>query len=155
MRRRFSERNGQSVLEYSVIIAVAILVIVVGQIYFKRALQGRWKDASDQIGEQFTTGQSYAIEKRQASARKEETGTSAIVSPTGQGETASWTKSTVLDAATANIVPTTVGGKETSYLGHEATKTDYVTATAGSGQLGAHGTFDSGKLSETGLFQDD
>lgn len=54
-------RKGQSTLEYTIIIAVVVAAILVMQNYVKRAVQGRARDASDDIGSQYsidTTGSS-------------------------------------------------------------------------------------------------
>ena len=151
MNQSIRNRTGQSVLEYATLISVVVLVIIVGQLYFKRGLQGRWKESSDQIGKQFTTAQPYTMETRQQSLREEVTGTA------GEVGSKNWTRSSVLSSGTtfgnADIVK--VGGKEGTYAGHETTREDFVQQSIGSGQVGAHGTFDSGKYSTTGLFNDD
>jgi len=45
--------QGQSTLEYAVIIAVVVGALLAIQIYFKRGVQGKLRESSDQIGEQF------------------------------------------------------------------------------------------------------
>ncbi len=45
--------KGQSILEYAMIIAVVVGALLAIQIYMKRGLQGRLRESSDQIGEQF------------------------------------------------------------------------------------------------------
>ena len=150
--RNQTRRRGQSVLEYSLMVVVLIVVILAMNVYFKRALQGKWKSTSDQIGKQFTTNEFYTTETRQQSAREEVTGTA--------GEVASnnWTRSSIMNggqfgATTIGIAG--VGGIEPSYTGHETTRTDYVKQAVAAKALGAHGTFDSGKLSNIKLFDDD
>lgn len=49
-------KKGQSTLEYAVIIAVVVAALVAMQTYVKRGLQGRLRQASDDIGEQFSPG---------------------------------------------------------------------------------------------------
>lgn len=159
-QRHSARRSGQSVLEYVVLIAAAVLVIVVGQIYFKRALQGRWKETADQVGEQFTTAREYTIETQQVSARKEETGTPAqVTGTTGSTGTAgtdpNWTQSTVMGTNPIGTDLAGVGGVITTYPKHEVTKTDYVTPATTGRAVGTHTTFDSGQLSKTKLFDDD
>jgi len=51
-------KKGQSTLEYAVIIAVVVAALIAMQTYVKRGLQGRLKQASDDIGEQFSPGYS-------------------------------------------------------------------------------------------------
>lgn len=45
--------KGQSVLEYAMIIAVVVGALLAINIYMKRGLQGRLRESSDQIGDQF------------------------------------------------------------------------------------------------------
>ena len=149
MRKPMGNQHGQSVLEYAITLAAVLIVVLVMVIYYKRAVGGRWKASSDSIGEQFTTGQTYTVETRQQASRKEESGTKAQI------DAGSWTQSTVLGKAPEKIDIGKVGGKETEYGGAETSRTDYVTASPGGGELGTHGTFDSGKLKEKGLFSDD
>lgn len=47
-------KKAQSTLEYAVIIAVVVAALISMQIYFKRGLQGKIRQASDDIGEQFS-----------------------------------------------------------------------------------------------------
>ena len=151
MKRARSQR-GQSVLEYALLLGVVIAVIVALQLYFKRGLQGRWKEASDQIGEQFTTNETYTIQTRQQSSREETTGTANEINANN------WSQSKVLSALPGGISAGDIIGKldgaETVYAGHETTRRDYVTPT-GNRTLGAHGTFDSGRISQKKLFDDD
>ena len=142
-------RKGQSVLEYAILLGVVVAVVIAAQLYFKRGLQGRWKDASDQIGEQFTTAATYTSQTRQQSVRREETGTAAQI---GAGN---WTESKVQSAVPAGMTIPAVGGKETAYTGHETTRTDFVNQAIGAGTLGTHGKFDSGQISKVKLYDDD
>ncbi|MDP3723321.1 MAG: hypothetical protein Q8R91_07485 [Candidatus Omnitrophota bacterium] len=48
--------GGQSTLEYAVIIAVAAAALVAMQFYMKRGVQGKLRDATDQIGQQYRAG---------------------------------------------------------------------------------------------------
>jgi len=47
-------KRGQSTLEYAVIIAVVAAVLISMQVYIKRGLQGKIKQSTDDIGEQFS-----------------------------------------------------------------------------------------------------
>lgn len=47
-------RSGQSVVEYAVMIAVVIAALLVMQIYMKHWMQGKLRESTDQVGEQFT-----------------------------------------------------------------------------------------------------
>jgi Flp pilus assembly pilin Flp len=138
---QLNKRKAQGMLEYALLIAIFVAVIVALQIYVKRGLQGKFKQTADQIGEQFTTGQSYTIQRISQSATKEETKPDTDIG--------GWTKSTIQDSTFVS------GTKAGDYPGYEVTKSDYVSATTGAGALGSHSTFDSGKLSEITLFDDD
>lgn len=48
-----SFKKSQSVLEYAVIIACVAAALLAMQIYLKRAIQGRLRQAGDDIGEQY------------------------------------------------------------------------------------------------------
>ena len=45
--------KGQSTLEYAMIIAVVVGALLAIQIYMKRGVQGKLRESSDKIGEQF------------------------------------------------------------------------------------------------------
>jgi len=49
-----NSRRGQSSLEYAVYSAVILGVIISMMLYFKRGVQGRWKEAADSVGDQFS-----------------------------------------------------------------------------------------------------
>jgi uncharacterized protein (UPF0333 family) len=49
-------KKGQSTLEYAIIITVVIGALLAMQIYFKRGLQGKLKESSDNIGQQYSAG---------------------------------------------------------------------------------------------------
>jgi len=48
------KRNtGQSILEYAILIIVVIGSLVAMSLYLRRGIQGRWKSAVDDLGEQY------------------------------------------------------------------------------------------------------
>ena len=51
---RLNKRKAQSTLEYGVVIAVVVAALVAMQAYVKRGLQGKIKESTDQIGEQYS-----------------------------------------------------------------------------------------------------
>jgi Flp pilus assembly pilin Flp len=51
-------KRGQSTLEYAVVIAVIVGALLASSVYIKRGIQGRFKQSSDDIGEQFSPGAS-------------------------------------------------------------------------------------------------
>ena len=46
-------KNGQTALEYIVLIIIVLGALLTISNYFKRGLQGRWKSAMDDMGEQY------------------------------------------------------------------------------------------------------
>ncbi len=50
------KRRAQSTLEYALVIAVVVGALVAMQVYVKRGVQGRLKSAADDIGEQYSPG---------------------------------------------------------------------------------------------------
>lgn len=46
---------GQSTLEYAILVVVVIMALIAIQAYLKRSIEGRQREAADQIGEQFST----------------------------------------------------------------------------------------------------
>ena len=46
-------RKGQTILEYTVIFIIILGVMIAMKDYIKRGIQGRWKSATDDFGEQY------------------------------------------------------------------------------------------------------
>ncbi len=55
MFKRSRKRRAQSTLEYAVLIVIVIGALLTIQTYVKRGIQGRLRQASDDIGDQFDT----------------------------------------------------------------------------------------------------
>ena len=47
------KRKGQTILEYTVILVIILGVLITMRNYVKRGIQGRWKSATDDLGEQY------------------------------------------------------------------------------------------------------
>lgn len=47
-------RKAQSILEYTMVIACLAAALIAMQIYIKRSIQGKLRDAADEIGEQYS-----------------------------------------------------------------------------------------------------
>jgi len=47
-------KKGQGTLEYAVIIAVIVAALIAMQTYMKRGMQGKLRESSDNMGEQFS-----------------------------------------------------------------------------------------------------
>lgn len=56
MFKFFRKKKGQSTLEYAVLIIIVIGALLSIQVYIKRGVQGRLKSATDDIGDQFSVG---------------------------------------------------------------------------------------------------
>jgi len=46
-------RKAQTILEYTVVLIIIIGVLIAMKNYIKRGIQGRWKSATDDFGEQY------------------------------------------------------------------------------------------------------
>lgn len=60
-------RKGQSILEYSILLAVVIAVLLIMQAFVKRGYQGSLKSSSEKMGEQFSAS-GTTIKEEQAMA---------------------------------------------------------------------------------------
>ncbi len=54
MNTKYHKQKAQSTLEYVMVIACLTAALLGMQIYIKRGIQGRLRDAADQIGEQYS-----------------------------------------------------------------------------------------------------
>ena len=61
MLQYLNQRRGQSTLEYAVLIVVVIGALLTIQVYIKRGVQGRLKSASDDIGDQYSDGNTNVL----------------------------------------------------------------------------------------------
>jgi hypothetical protein len=55
MKNRYYKSKAQSMIEYSMMVACLVAALVAMQIYVKRGIQGRIRNAADEIGEQYST----------------------------------------------------------------------------------------------------
>jgi Flp pilus assembly pilin Flp len=83
-------RKGQSTLEYSVLIALIVGAIIVIQPYVGRALKGRYRDSTDNIGGQYDSGHMIADH----TTTIEESRATEIFGDTGVGMGVSFSSST-------------------------------------------------------------
>ena len=49
----YRKKNGQSTFEYITLITILLAVFITIGTYFKRGVQGRWKSAVDDLGDQY------------------------------------------------------------------------------------------------------
>lgn len=62
MRRMSTRQDGQSTVEYALLVGIIVAAALAMQVYVKRGTMGKMRDAADQIGEQFeplTTTHTY------------------------------------------------------------------------------------------------
>src|SRR5208283_1798928 len=62
MLQYLNQKRGQSTLEYAVLIVVIIGALLTIQVYIKRGVQGRLKSAADDIGDQYSDGNTNVIQ---------------------------------------------------------------------------------------------
>ncbi len=80
MLQYINKKKAQSTLEYAVLIIVIIGALLSIQTYIKRGVQGRLKSASDDIGDQFSVGNTNHIKTTKTSSKTLDT-----FGVTGQG----------------------------------------------------------------------
>jgi uncharacterized protein (UPF0333 family) len=66
-------KKAQSTLEYAVVIAVVVAGLIAMQAYIKRGMQGKLKQASDDIGEQYSPGRTLEDTTVQSDITSQET----------------------------------------------------------------------------------
>ncbi|MBF0533103.1 MAG: hypothetical protein HQL23_08435 [Candidatus Omnitrophica bacterium] len=66
-------KKGQSTLEYVVLIIIIIGALLSIQTYIKRAIQGRLKQASDDIGDQYSPGNTNYAKRVSVTSNTKET----------------------------------------------------------------------------------
>jgi hypothetical protein len=64
--------KGQSTLEYAVLIIIVIGALLSIQVYIKRGVQGRLKSATDDIGDQYSAGNTNIRKTTHVSSNTEE-----------------------------------------------------------------------------------
>jgi len=66
-------RKGQSTLEYAILIIIIVGALLSIQVYIKRGVQGRLKSAADDIGDQFSPGNTNVVSVTTTSSRTQDT----------------------------------------------------------------------------------
>ncbi|MCK5580875.1 MAG: hypothetical protein KAJ18_06340 [Candidatus Omnitrophica bacterium] len=67
------KKKAQSTLEYAVLIIIVIGALLSIQVYIKRGVQGRLKQAADDVGDQFSVGNTNVVMTTTTSSNTEET----------------------------------------------------------------------------------
>ena len=70
MITHLNQKRGQSTLEYAVLMIVIIAALIAIQTYIKRGVQGRLKSATDDIGDQFSPGNTNVIISTKTSSQQ-------------------------------------------------------------------------------------
>ena len=65
-----NKKRGQSTLEYAVLVVVVVAALISIQVYVKRSYQGRMKSSADDIGDQFSPGNTNAIIAQKTSSHE-------------------------------------------------------------------------------------
>ncbi len=65
----FIKKRGQSTLEYAVLVVIIIGALLSIQFYIKRGVQGRLKSAADDIGDQYSVGNTNVIKTTRTSSQ--------------------------------------------------------------------------------------
>ena len=72
MLQYLNNKRGQSTLEYAVLIVVIIGALLTIQVYIKRGVQGRLKSAADDIGDQYSDGNTNEVKVTTTNSNTEE-----------------------------------------------------------------------------------
>ena len=101
MLQYLNQKRGQSTLEYAVLIVVIIGALLSIQVYMKRGIQGRLKSAADDIGDQYSDGNTNIIKTTNRSSETTESFNAGTSSSTlvGKELTNSTDNSVILNAA--------------------------------------------------------
>ena len=72
MFRLLNKRKAQSTIEYVVLVIIIIGALITIQVYIKRGVQGRMKQATDDIGDQFSPGNTNVVRRMKTDSRTSE-----------------------------------------------------------------------------------
>jgi len=99
MLQYLNQKRGQSTLEYAVLIVVIIGALLTIQVYIKRGVQGRLRSAADDIGDQYSDGNTNELKTTIRNSTTEEK-----FGVTGQGISESKLLNAELTNTTTNSV---------------------------------------------------
>ena len=80
-----NQKRGQSTLEYAVLVVIIIGALLSIQFYIKRGVQGRLKSAADDIGDQYSAGNTNVLKTTHTEGKTEETFKDGVSSSTIRG----------------------------------------------------------------------
>lgn len=93
-------KKGQSTLEYAILIIIIIGALLSIQVYIKRGIQGRLKGAADDIGDQFSVGNTNVVQTMTTSGRTNETFRAGV---SGSAMLANEVTTTITNAYVMNV----------------------------------------------------
>jgi len=85
MLQYLNQKRGQSTMEYAVLIVIIIGALLSIQVYIKRGVQGRLKSAADDIGDQYSDGNTNIVKKTTRSVNSEDLFNAGTASSVMQG----------------------------------------------------------------------
>lgn len=98
MLKHLHKMKGQSTLEYAVLVIIIIGALLTIQTYIKRGVQGRLKNSADDIGDQFSPGNTNAVKTTKTRSRTNELFGQDANGNARQGESAT----SMIEAETTN-----------------------------------------------------
>jgi len=72
-KMKFLNKRAQSTLEYAILIVIILAALLSIQVYLKRGIQGRFKSSTDDIGDQFSPGNTNYISRTTTSSKQRQT----------------------------------------------------------------------------------
>ena len=91
----FLRRKGQNTMEYAILVGVIAIALLVMRSYIKRGVQGKFKEATDSVGQQFSLGSTD--QSSQTIVRSQSTERVTLRDTTGLGVAAGNVTTGVLD----------------------------------------------------------
>lgn len=110
MFKFLKKMKGQSTLEYAVLVIIVIGALLSIQVYIKRGVQGRLKSAADDIGDQYSVGNT--------NVRKVTTTISNTTDQFGQGAVGVSTSSLRADEVTRTVSNSVIVNATQEYWGN-------------------------------------
>ena len=106
MLQYLNQKRGQSTLEYAVLIVVIIGALLTIQVYIKRGVQGRLKSAADDIGDQYSDGNTNVIKTTVTNSSTQEMFNAGVSSTvlTGNGERTNTTENSVIVNTSSGVL---------------------------------------------------
>ena len=98
MLQYLNQKRGQSTLEYAVLIVIIIGALLTIQVYIKRGVQGRLKSSADDIGDQYSDGNTNVLKTTIRNSDTQESFNAGNQSSTivGNGEVTNTTENSLI-----------------------------------------------------------